>query len=244
MANEVDNEMTNELADESANELANQTNTNGNPVVSDEVDVSDENMVSDENIENDECDECNKTFETLKRLAGEIGFEHFGKLNTDALIFREEVRAMCEDDRCGSWNKSWTCPPACGSLEAISRRAKRFSEGILVQTTGSLEDPFDMEAMRDLEALHKQRFQTFVRQAEQVCSRTLPMSAGTCTLCRRCTYPSRPCRFPGRAHPSMEAYGLLISEVLERSGMRYNYGKNTMTFTSCILFQGQKPERP
>jgi hypothetical protein len=63
----------------------------------------------------------------------------------------------------------------------------------------------------------------------------LPMGAGTCRLCRLCTYPDRPCRHPDRMVASMEAYGLLVSDVAVRSGLGYNYGENTMCFTSCVL---------
>ncbi|MGI6190718.1 MAG: DUF2284 domain-containing protein [Eubacterium sp.] len=172
----------------------------------------------------------------LEQLAREIGFDHVGKLNMNALLFREEVRRMCEDNRCSAWNTRWTCPPACGSLENIRRRASRYQEGILVQSTGKLKDPFDFEAMKDLERTHKKRFDTLIRQAKITAGDILPMGSGTCTLCRRCTYPDRPCRHPDRAYPSMEAYGLLITDVLEQSGMKYSYGEKTMTYTACILF--------
>ena len=65
----------------------------------------------------------------------------------------------------------------------------------------------------------------------------LPLSAGSCTLCRRCTYPDRPCRFPQRRMASMEAYGLLVSDVCRRSGLGYYYGTGTMTYTSCVLYK-------
>jgi len=35
---------------------------------------------------------------------------------------------------------------------------------------------------------------------------------------------------------AMEAYGLLVSDVCVRSGLAYNYGPGTMTYTSCILY--------
>ena len=35
--------------------------------------------------------------------------------------------------------------------------------------------------------------------------------------------------------PSMEAYGLLVSDACTSAGLEYYYGKNTMTYTSCIL---------
>ena len=34
----------------------------------------------------------------------------------------------------------------------------------------------------------------------------------------------------------MEAYGLFVSDICTRSGLNYNYGPNTLTYTSCVLF--------
>ena len=33
----------------------------------------------------------------------------------------------------------------------------------------------------------------------------------------------------------MEAYGLVVSDTCTDSGMAYNYGKNTITYTGCVL---------
>lgn len=34
----------------------------------------------------------------------------------------------------------------------------------------------------------------------------------------------------------MEAYGLFVSDICARSGLAYNYGPRTMTYTSCVLY--------
>ena len=68
------------------------------------------------------------------------------------------------------------------------------------------------------------------------CIRTAwPLTAGACTLCRRCTCPSAPCRYPARRLSSMEAYGLWVSDICRQSGLEYNYGAQTMTYTACVL---------
>ena len=82
---------------------------------------------------------------------------------------------------------------------------------------------------------HRKSFDSLVRQLRVFFPDCLPMGAGACRACRRCTCPDRPCRHPDRMYPSMEAYGLLVSDVAVRSGLGYNYGENTMSFTSCIL---------
>ena len=61
------------------------------------------------------------------------------------------------------------------------------------------------------------------------------LSAGTCTLCKPCAYPNEPYRFPDRAMVSMEAAGLVVSDVCTQAGIPYNHGKQTIAYSSCVL---------
>ena len=171
----------------------------------------------------------------LLALAEETGFEHSGALAMDALEFRPEVREMCSADKCRSYGRSWSCPPAVGSVERAAERAGAYRRGIIVQTEGTLTDSFDMDGTAALMKKHKKSFETLVRQIRFFYPDCLPMGAGTCRVCRSCTYPDRPCRHPEKMIASMEAYGLLVSDVAIKSGLKYNYGENTMCFTSCVL---------
>ena len=40
----------------------------------------------------------------------------------------------------------------------------------------------------------------------------------------------------------MEAYGLLVSRICLSSGLKYNYGPGTISFTSCILFEKEREQ--
>lgn len=175
------------------------------------------------------------TNEELLTLAKSCGFDHVGMLNVAALEFNPAVRDMCAADRCRSYGRSWTCPPGCGTLEEISRRAAAYRRGVLLQSTGELEDDFDIETMMDTEKRQKERFMAFVELVRDLHPDCLPMSSGACTICPICTYPDAPCRLPHLAIPSMEAYGLVVSQVCEDSGLPYYYGPRTMTYTSCVL---------
>jgi predicted metal-binding protein len=110
-----------------------------------------------------------------------------------------------------------------------------YSGGVIVQTTTDLEDEFDIETMGRAQETHKNRFLTLARQARLIYPDCLPLTAGSCTICRTCTYPDKPCRFPGRMLSSMEAYGLLVSNVCRSSGLEYYYGPLTLTYSACIL---------
>lgn len=165
------------------------------------------------------------------------GFSYAAPLAIDTLQPRAEVREMCMANRCGLYGACWTCPPGCGTLEACASRMRRYAAGLLVQTVAPLEDAFDYPGMQKAEALHKQRFEQFYMQLQKEYSDVLALGAGGCTLCARCTYPDFSCRLPTRAVSSMEAYGLLVSDVCRANGLSYRYGPQTVAFTGCYLFR-------
>lgn len=175
------------------------------------------------------------TDQQLMTLATEQGFDHTGMMNLPALYFDPAVREMCAADRCNNYGRCWTCPPGCGTLDEIAEKASRYHRGILLQSTGILEDDFDIDTMFETERLHKKRFLSLVEIIRRDYPDCLPMSSGGCSVCESCTYPDAPCRFPHLAIPSMEAYGLMVSQVCKDSGLPYYYGPKTLTYTACIL---------
>lgn len=146
---------------------------------------------------------------------------------------------MCRADRCRSYGRNWCCPPACPSLEDMARRMADYGDGVLVETVGAMADDFDYEAMMDAEKRHKERFTALTRTLAERYGRdaVLPMGAGTCRRCAACTYPDAPCRFPAERITSMEAYGLLVSQVCESCGAAYYHGPRTITYVSCVFLR-------
>ena len=175
--------------------------------------------------------------EEIIRFARDIGFSHVGELEAGGLVPMDEVREMCASGRCKAYGRLWSCPPACGSIEFTTKRIRQFDTAVIVQTTGTLDDDFDAEAIFETEQKHKRCFETLSRQVRSMTDECLPLTAGGCRICLKCTYPDKPCRFPKRMLSSMEAYGLLVSDICLRAGLEYNYGARTITYTSCILIK-------
>ena len=103
----------------------------------------------------------------IKDAKERFGFEEAGALNVEALEFLPEVRQMCAADRCRSFNRNWSCPPGCGTLEEISERVKPYTRGILVQSIGQLEDEFDVETMMETEHMCVLRSRTAFRWQQE-----------------------------------------------------------------------------
>lgn len=165
-----------------------------------------------------------------------IGFSHVGALNPATLTPLKAVRDMCSADRCGLYGRCWTCPPGCGSIEENKRALQGYTQGIIVQTTRTLEDDFDLEGIEGCGAAHRDMFIRLAAALRAEHSDLLALGAGGCRLCEECTYPDAPCRRPGEALSSMEAYGLLVSDVCTQNGLAYYYGPQTITYTGCYVF--------
>ena len=174
-------------------------------------------------------------YEELSKLAEEAGFSAWAPLDISTIELKTEVRDMCAVNSCGQYGKRWSCPPGCGSLGECTDRLKGYTQGILVQTYGDIEDGFDFEAMMEIEADHKEHFTEMYAALRQQASEVLALGAGCCTACAKCTYPEEPCRFPEKMVSSMEAYGMLVLEICKRNGLTYYYGADKMAYTSCFL---------
>lgn len=173
------------------------------------------------------------------QIAKEIGFEEVSKLNVKSLNVLSEVRDMCSADKCKSYNKSWSCPPACGDLDHCQKRINEYDDGVLVQSVCAIENEFDFEGIKTAKKIHDRRFEILARQIKMINKDCLLLAAGACNRCEKCSYPNSPCRYPDKMFPSMEAYGLLVSDVCESSNMKYYHGPNTISFTSCVLLKGE-----
>lgn len=175
-------------------------------------------------------------YNEIERMAKEAGFTHVAPLDPKTLCLKQEVRDMCASNSCGQYAKRWSCPPGCGSLADCAERVSHFSHGILVQTVGELEDELDGEGMIETEHQHKDNFLKMNKLLRKNQADVLALGAGCCTLCKQCSYPDEPCRFPNLQISSMEAYGLVVLEVCKANNLPYYYGKCTISYTGCFLY--------
>ncbi|AFA47525.1 DUF2284 domain-containing protein [Acetobacterium woodii] len=169
-------------------------------------------------------------------LAKESGFTRAAKLEIDSIDLNPEVRKMCADNKCNIYDTNWACPPGCGTLAECDEKVRKYKYGVIVQTTGELEDSFDFEGMEETKVKHNASFDRFVNVLHDQGVKMMPLGDGCCSICKECSYPDEPCRFPDKAFSSMEAYGILVSDLCKENNMDYYYGPNTLTYVGCVLF--------
>lgn len=173
--------------------------------------------------------------EDWEAAARNLGFTTAAPLDPKGLTAREDVRAMCAQDKCGAYGRNWTCPPYCGTLEQCQARMRSFREGLLLQTVGHMKKDIDSRAYRETERRHMENFRRLADRLRRAKPGALCLGAGSCRVCKKCAWPE-PCRFPEQALSSMEGYGLFVTQVCRDAGVPYHHGEKTITYTACVLY--------
>ena len=147
--------------------------------------------------------------------------------------FSEEVRKICEGNMCHGYGKSWACPPGVGSFEQCRQECLSYENALVFSAVYQLEDSFDFEGMG---RGHREFKELCDRLGESLERPFLLLSNEGCIRCKSCTYPDAPCRFPDKLYPSLEGYGILVTELAKKARLNYNGGTNTVSYFGMLCF--------
>ncbi|MBQ7365314.1 MAG: DUF2284 domain-containing protein [Clostridia bacterium] len=172
----------------------------------------------------------------MQALVLASGFTEVGALSKNALRFYPEVRAMCAQNTCRAYGKTWACPPGVGTLEECRERMLQYDTVLLFSLKCELEDSYDYEGMMAGRLAFKAATDRLNEAVRGHLSRYLLLGNESCERCETCTYPDAPCRFPELLRHSLESYGLVVSELAEAAGVIYYHGEATVTYFGALLF--------
>ncbi len=152
------------------------------------------------------------------------------------IIFDDEVRTLCEQNSCRGYGSCWACPPAVGSVESCKEKVLLYKHALLFTTATKVKEQFDLKGWMDARIQHEAITELIAKDFRQFYPTALVLSTEGCTLCKNCTYPEDPCRFPERMFPAVESYGIFVMKLAPKIGIRYNNGQGVVTYFSLILF--------
>jgi predicted metal-binding protein len=167
-------------------------------------------------------------------------FDNAKVISFSKIPFSSEVRKLCEQNMCGNFGKSWTCPPAVESPEELQNQLSHFNQVMIVNKIYKLSDSFDWEGMKR----GAEDFQSKILKLKIRIRKSDPdflfiaLGAGICRICEICTYEKKlPCRNPLDAIVSVEACGIDVMDMLKQTELTYNNGPNTVTYVGAVFFQ-------
>ena len=171
----------------------------------------------------------------LKYTEGAKIFQH-KLIKSSDIPFSAEVIKMCEMNACGKYGTCWTCPPGVGEPEELEKKIKSYENAFVFSCKHDLEDSFDFEGMMEGQNKARRVLDEILEKMKEDGVLFMALGCEGCKLCEKCTYPDAPCRFPEKVIPSVEACGINVVELAEKTGINYNNGTGTVTYFCIILF--------
>ncbi len=174
------------------------------------------------------------TFEEVKKLAEECGFDVVSPLDPKTFVVNQKIRETCETNKCGAYGSNWGCPPH-STAEEDEAKLTAYDNGLMLQCIGRSEKRIDsrmyMETGRRLgEAITK--LKALMIEEYPNC---MALGAGPCPVCKKCAKPDE-CRFPEKRVEALEGYGIFITQLCKDNGVTYYYGDKTIAYNAALLW--------
>jgi predicted metal-binding protein len=179
-----------------------------------------------------------KLFEALANATIENGAYKANVIPTSLIVLDRRFRDMCESNACGVYGKCYMCPPDVGDIDELMAEVGNYDYALVYQTVTELEDSYDFEGMIEAKKKSYPLAQSLRELfSDMKVSKVLHLGAGGCGVCNKCAkVTGEPCRFPDKAMPSLEAYGINVSKLATAAGMKYINGQDTVTYFGAVLF--------
>lgn len=152
------------------------------------------------------------------------------------VVTDERVRLKCQVPLCDSFGRNFMCPPFLPTVSLFREVLAGYETAILIQVSADLKKTRDhflpAGQLHELVNLgEKEAYHAGFRFA-------MGFIGGCCRLCESCAAiePSRACRHPFKARPSMEAMGIDVQATAEKAGLPFAFPvRDRVVWTGLIL---------
>ena len=142
-------------------------------------------------------------------------------------------RALCAENKCGSYGRSWGCPPGCDLT--VAKASKEYSRMIVFKKR-HVVDFSDKEALDSLGEDLQVQVRSLVLALRKEGYKCLGFADGGCRYCGVCSYPE-PCRYPEMLVPSVSVLGLNLKEYAVSNGEDFRFEEGAVTLYGFVMMQ-------
>jgi predicted metal-binding protein len=191
--------------------------------------------------------------ERYRQLALETGASEVAVIPANDVIVDERVRLKCLVPRCLRAGETPNCPPHAPELDLIRKALDKFSWAVLFKCdVGPLEEYAPgrgktKEEKRRVLSFHKQSSEVVYALERQAYKDgfhlAIGFGGGSCKdyLCQGmiCQFlDSGRCRFPHRARPAMEAMGIDVIDLVNKTGWQSYALLDDLSKVPCAISVG------
>ena len=174
--------------------------------------------------------------EKLEHQLAELPLLGYFFIDPKNLEFSDRVRWICQTE-CPMYGKTWTCPPAVGSVEDCRCKCLKFENCLIIATVTEVNDISDIREALATRPDHETVTNEVGALLEAQGIKPYILSTEACAICERCAYlDGKPCRYPQKMHPCVESPGINLIPTLEENGIEFLFGDNVVTWVSLLFY--------
>lgn len=167
----------------------------------------------------------------LISLAMKNGFAGADVVKTEEIPFEFSFRDYCGENLCGDYNRNYTCPPDCGSPEAMYQRILSKPRAIVLQTVWKIKDRYDYDHIEHCRYVHNEMSILLKKQLQSKGCDGFVAGCSGCMICSPCLkQQGEPCPYPDDKYSCLSAYCVYVKKLADRCGMSYSGGAGKIAF--------------
>ena len=170
-------------------------------------------------------------FQQLIKTATERGATEANIIPVNEIVLDERVILKCQVPLCNEYGSHLLCPPNSPSLAQFREVLKKYSDALLIQLRTPAErlDSTSEEKRKKAIYARANELHEIVNVVEKTAQElgftfAAGFIGGACKLCDPCVgvKSRKPCKYPFKARPSMEAVGIDVHLTAERAGLGFS----------------------
>lgn len=180
-----------------------------------------------------------KDIENIRKNAKDMGFTVTDVVASPRTTVEktETFRTVCATDRCGNYNRSWTCPPAVGSIVLCMERLHGYDECIIAFKEFENVDMKDEAQINTIIKEHQAGCRSIKHMFMDEGFDILALTDGACSFCEKCTYPDGECIAPEEQMPSVSGFGIDMAEYITSCGLGFAMENDRITLYGLMLYR-------
>ena len=167
----------------------------------------------------------------------ELPLMQYEWITLSELTFKEEVRQICKQE-CPMYGKSWSCPPAVGTVEECQKSCLEYQGAFLFTTIAEVTDIANMEETLQTRFEHEEITRTLGKVFKEKGAEIKLLSSESCAVCETCAFcEGVSCRHPDYMIPCIESQGILVTELAEKYDIPFLDSMTTVQWFGIILYR-------
>lgn len=167
----------------------------------------------------------------------ELPLMQYEWISPSELLFKEEVRQICKQE-CPMYGKSWSCPPAVGTVAECSAKCQEYQGIFLFTTIAEVTDIANLEETLQTRFDHEEITRTLGKIFQEEGAEVKLLSSESCAICDSCAYcEGENCRHPEYMIPCIESQGILVTELAEKYDIPFLSSMTTVQWFGLVLYR-------